>query len=194
MIGSLASFIKQQRHNHMTAGFDNWAAKARAVKIEDEIARRGIVLRGTVERIGPCPKCGGDDRFSINTKKGVWNCRGCGVAGDVVELVRHLDGVGFIGACAKLTGKPPPKANGKDRDGDARTIVTAEFPYNNEDCSVALVVERVEYQNADGTFVVNKDGKRKKTFRQKRPDPDRAGGWIWDIPTVLGRCRTACPN
>ena len=75
-----------------SAAFDNWSAKARAVRIEDEIVRRGIKLRGKIERVGPCPKCGGNDRFSINTKKGVWNCRQCGVGGDVIKLVEHLDG------------------------------------------------------------------------------------------------------
>jgi hypothetical protein len=50
--------------------------RARFVPIEGEIARRGIRLRGTIERVGPCPVCGGRDRFSINTKKRVWNCRG----------------------------------------------------------------------------------------------------------------------
>ena len=96
-----------------SAAFDNWSAKARAMKIEDEIARRGIKLRGKVERVGPCPKCGGTDRFSINTKKGLWNCRQCGVGGDVIKLVEHLDGVDFIGACTTLTGELAPKANGR---------------------------------------------------------------------------------
>jgi Protein of unknown function (DUF3631)/CHC2 zinc finger len=158
------------------AAFDDWTARARAVRIEREIERRGIVLKRVgVEHVGPCPKCGGDDRFAINTAKGVWNCRGCDVGGDVIELVQH--------ACAKLTGEPPPKDNGKDRDGE-RTTVVAEFKYENADGTVAFVVERVEYQNADGTFIVNKDGKRKKTFRQKRPDPDRPGGWIWNVEGV----------
>jgi putative DNA primase/helicase len=41
--------------------------RARAVRIEDEIARRGITLKrvGT-EMIGPCAVCGGRDRFAIN--------------------------------------------------------------------------------------------------------------------------------
>ena len=72
----------------MTAHFESWTARARVVPIEREIDRRGIKLRGAVERVGPCPKCGGEDRFAINTNKGVWNCRGCGVGGDVIELVR----------------------------------------------------------------------------------------------------------
>ena len=41
-------------------------------------------------------------------------------------------------------------------------------------------VERVEYRNADGSFVL-KDGKRKKSFRQRRPDPDRPGEWLWNV-------------
>jgi hypothetical protein len=30
------------------------------------------------EWTGPCPRCGGRDRFSISPSKGLWNCRGCG--------------------------------------------------------------------------------------------------------------------
>jgi hypothetical protein len=49
--------------------FDSWVAKARLVRIEDEIGRRNIKLRRQgVELVGPCPKCGGDDRFAINER------------------------------------------------------------------------------------------------------------------------------
>jgi hypothetical protein len=83
------------------------AARASAVPIEAEIERRGIKLRGRVDRSGPCPKCGGVDRFSINVQKQVFNCRGCEVGGDVVTLVQHLDGVGFAAACDTLLRYPP---------------------------------------------------------------------------------------
>jgi hypothetical protein len=82
-----------------------WAEQARMVRIEDEIARRGIKLRGRVDRCGPCPRCGGGrDRFSINLKKQVWNCRICARGGDVIALVQHLDGVGYLDAIAHLAG------------------------------------------------------------------------------------------
>jgi CHC2 zinc finger len=100
--------------------WDNWVAKARAVRIEDEIARRSIKLNGgTVEREGPCPKCGGDDRFSINTTKQVFNCRGCGIKGDVIALVEALDNIDFSHAVETLTGESPPKSNGKRTNKDA---------------------------------------------------------------------------
>jgi hypothetical protein len=57
---------------------------------------------GPVEFAGPCPKCGGRDRFSINTKKGVFNCRGCGVGGDAVDLVRHINDCSYREALACL--------------------------------------------------------------------------------------------
>jgi putative DNA primase/helicase len=160
----------------MTA-FDVWVARARNVPIEDEIARRGIKLRGKVEREGSCPVCGGTDRFSINVKKRVFNCRGCGKGGDVIDLVKHLDGVDFIAACTTLAGEPPPKTNGKDAS-EATQIVVAVFNYENEDGDVAFAVERVEYLNTGGAYVTSQDGKHKKSFRQKRPDPDRPGYWI----------------
>jgi Toprim domain-containing protein/CHC2-type zinc finger protein len=77
---------------------------AKATRIEDEVARRGIKLLGRGERVGPCPVCGGRDRFSINIKKQIWNCRGCARGGDVVDLVQHLDGVDFKSAVATLGG------------------------------------------------------------------------------------------
>jgi hypothetical protein len=50
----------------MSAAFESWKERARNVPIEDEIARRGIYLTGHgKERMGPCPVCGGTDRFIL---------------------------------------------------------------------------------------------------------------------------------
>ena len=169
-----------------TAAFDNWIAKARAMKIEDEIARRGIKLRGKVERVGPCPKCGGDDRFSINTKKGLWNCRQCGVGGDVIELVEHLGRLRFHRRVHDVDRRAGTESE-RQRNASKITpkkIVTATFEYHDQSGDLVYVVERVEYQNADGTFVLTEDGKRKKTFRQRRPDPEHPGKWLWNVEGV----------
>jgi putative DNA primase/helicase len=89
-----------------------WRARierARRIPIETEIARRGIRLTGKgAEREGPCPRCAGNDRFSINTQKQTWNCRGCKTEqdkGDVIGLVCWLDGVEFATAVNTLTGE-----------------------------------------------------------------------------------------
>jgi putative DNA primase/helicase len=163
--------------------FDAWTARARSVPIEEELARRGVNLRGKIERCGSCPKCGGDDRFSINTAKQIFNCRGCDTGGDVIDLVRHLDGVDFTTACTTLAHDPPPKANGKDHAAEPREVTTARYLYQDEAGATLFMVGRIEYQNANGTFVF-KDGKRKKTFKQKRPNPDKAGAWLYNVDGV----------
>jgi CHC2 zinc finger len=158
---------------------DAWTERARAVPIEHEIDRRGIKLRGTIEREGPCPKCGGTDRFSINTKKQCWNCRGCNAGGDVIALVQHLDGVDFLGACTVLAGDFT-SAGPHRKAADERKIVAEEYRYEDEAGELSFVVKRMEYQLPDGTFAA-KNGKKKKTFAQCRPEPTNPNKWIWNV-------------
>jgi DNA primase len=163
---------------------EDWVQRARAVPIDAEIQRRGIKLRRVgAECVGPCPKCGGDDRFGINIKKGVFNCRGCGAKGDIIDFVQFLDGVDFNTACTQLTGQQPSKSNGKDAAGKSKKVVVATFEYQNQDNSIAFVVDRIEFQKPDGT-AVQKDGKPDKVFRQRRPDPDHPGRWIHNVSGV----------
>jgi hypothetical protein len=109
---------------------DRRVEDARLVRIEVELDRRGIMLRGRgVDRRGPCPVCGGDDRFSINIKKQVWNCRGCSTGGDVIALVEHLDGCGFMEAVATLIGQPQAPARERDR---AQQPQKTYFTYTDE--------------------------------------------------------------
>jgi phage/plasmid primase-like uncharacterized protein len=106
-------------------------ARARAIRIEDEIARRGITLkRAGAEQFGPCPVCGGTDRFAINVHKQVFNCRVCGAKGDVIALVQHLDDVSFKDAITTLTGDgagttPPPKPAKPHDDEDDKASKAA---------------------------------------------------------------------
>ena len=103
-------------------------AAAGAVRIEHVTDGRRIKLSGKVERCGPCPVCGGTDRFAINIKKQVWNCRGCQKGGDVIALVRHLDGVDFRTAVQTLLGEAPTTACVRANPiPDARKPETEEY-------------------------------------------------------------------
>jgi hypothetical protein len=106
----------------MTSARDEWIEKRAQLSIEQEIGRRGywLVRRGA-ELVGPCPSCGGTDRFAVNEQKGIWNCRGCDKGGDVIEMVRHLDGCTFEQAITYLTGEPPPKPNDAAGNGASRS-------------------------------------------------------------------------
>jgi putative DNA primase/helicase len=88
----------------MTRISSEWIERARRTPIENIIDERGIRLRGYVDRSGPCPRCGGNDRFAVSRRKQVFNCRGCGVGGDVIALVQFLDGCEFRAAVEWLCG------------------------------------------------------------------------------------------
>jgi hypothetical protein len=97
----------------MTAlDFADLVDQARRVRVEDEIARRGIKLkRKGAELVGACPQCGGRDRFQVSPRKQLFLCRGT-AGGDVISLVQHLDDCDFATAIATLTGeeRPAPRA------------------------------------------------------------------------------------
>jgi hypothetical protein len=95
--------------------FQAWIEQARAMPIEGVASALQLRKAGSGERIGPCPQCGGTDRFSINTRKNVFNCRGHG-GGDVIALQQLLTGVDFLAACEILTGSPAPRSNGRPVD------------------------------------------------------------------------------
>jgi DNA primase len=64
------------------------------------------------EYAGPCPFCGGTDRFRVWPKAGLsgrYKCmgyaegrNGCGRAGDAIQYLRDREGLGFQEACVRL--------------------------------------------------------------------------------------------
>ena len=51
---------------------------------------------------GPCPFCGGTDRFRAHPDRDRARCRKCQWSGDSVELLRTLYGLSFQEACARV--------------------------------------------------------------------------------------------
>lgn len=67
---------------------------------------------GTKEMMGPCPRCGGDDRFHVKTAG--FFCRQCkrmednhDIWYDQIDFVRWMDNCDFVTAVEKLTGTRP---------------------------------------------------------------------------------------
>ena len=61
------------------------------------------------EWAGPCPFCGGNDRFRVWPEQGptgrYW-CRRCSKSGDGIQFLRDQDGLGYREACARLGVMP----------------------------------------------------------------------------------------
>ncbi len=91
--------------------------EARAIPIKD-IAERldlmGPMRRTGREWAGPCPVCGGEDRFSIAPDRDVYNCRTCG-GGDGLGLVQLALGLDFKSALAWLVGEADAEISAEER-------------------------------------------------------------------------------
>ncbi len=80
---------------------------AKAIPILEVAHRLGIggLRRAGVEHVGPCPVCGGRDRFGINPPRGVFVCRVCDAGGDGLALVQHVLACDFPTALDYLLGE-----------------------------------------------------------------------------------------
>lgn len=68
---------------------------------------------------GPCPVCGGTDRFHVwpqQREHGTFWCRSCGIGGDAINFLKIVEGLSFREACQRLNitpdalPKPSPRA------------------------------------------------------------------------------------
>lgn len=106
--------------------FHDWRDRARDVDLVEAASRHGAQLkRHGREFTGPCPACGGRDRFSIHTAKNAWHCRGHGGGHDAIGMVMHIVGLSFLQACEDLTGEPNPSGR------EAKPISDAERASRN---------------------------------------------------------------
>jgi len=65
------------------------------------------------EMAGPCPWCGGRDRFHVwpgKGKGGRYWCRGCGRQGDGIQFLRDVEGMGYRDACRAIGATPATPA------------------------------------------------------------------------------------
>lgn len=79
-----------------------------------DLLQIGGLKRAGRELIGPCPRCGGNDRFSVNTAKNLFQCRRCEGKGDQLGLVMFVLGYEFKAALEWLVG-PSQELSAKER-------------------------------------------------------------------------------
>jgi len=137
-----------------------------------------------------CPSCGGTDRFRlIDADAGAVLCNQCFNTnnGDFIEAVRHFrnvdrsealrliaDHLGVQGE-TKRQARPATTQSGKTSNAWELKIdigkPAAIYRYTDESSKTLFEVLRYI-----GTYP---DGTTDKTFRQRRPDPDKPGKWLW---------------
>ena len=98
-------------------------------------AGAGIVLKKVAtgargdEYVGPCPVCGGTDRFHVwpdqKNGEGSYWCRGCDRAGDAIQFCIDFLGMSFVEA-AKYVGRPAAISSRRMRTPRARATSRVE--------------------------------------------------------------------
>lgn len=94
--------------------FDLWVSEARAGSFALAMQLCGFAPAKGKDKghdiAGPCPACGGRDRFAVHLVKRKFNCRHCEVkGGDALALALVGERVAFVDACEKLAGRERPK-------------------------------------------------------------------------------------
>jgi len=92
--------------------FDELKNKIQIIDLVDGMKR--VSSSGGGEFAGPCPFCGGTDRFRVQPDKNIWLCRHCtnGVWRDVVDFIARRDNV-TIGQAAQTIGGSFPQFSSK---------------------------------------------------------------------------------
>ena len=76
--------------------------------IGEDTRLRRVAATGGGEWAGPCPFCGGRDRFRVWPERGRYWCRRCEISGDAINYLRNRDGLGYRDACRRL-GRDPTR-------------------------------------------------------------------------------------
>lgn len=90
------------------------------------------------EWAGPCPFCGGRDRFRVwpnhPAGKGRWWCRGCGRKGDAVDFLQEAEGLSFRNALERLGVSPEGV---RTRGGETKALTgrktQTQFPHEKRE-------------------------------------------------------------
>lgn len=172
--------------------------------------------KGPHEWAGPCPECGGRDRFLVwpaRPRGGAFLCRGCGAQGDGIQYLRQFGGLSYPDACKALgltpkdgraaySAKPSTRHNtGTARSVAVPTPVPAELPPAQwMDRAAAFLQDCQRGLETDAAAVLALTG------RALTPDSARACGlgWnsrdryecrtAWGLPVVQGRHKLLLPR
>ncbi|WP_107495556.1 hypothetical protein [Thalassobius sp. I31.1] len=109
--------------------------ESKAIPMKEVVDRLGIMgLRATgQELIGPCPCCGGRDRFGVNIQSNAFLCRKCEITGgDQIALVMSVLNVDFKAALQWLCGDAPAQIDPEEMKRRKEKAAAAERKQQRE--------------------------------------------------------------
>jgi len=135
-----------------------------------EFARRYtelIQISRAGEYAGPCPHCGGEDRFHI--KDGRFYCRQCYPrGGDVIDLVQLIHGVSFREACQMLTVDIPSFSERPPNPTPQQESAKRPTPGTQDEQQEAFLASARRTVNATRRRLFSADGAAGRDYLQQR--------------------------
>jgi DNA primase len=161
----------------------------------DSFFTKSVGSTGGGEYAGPCPWCGGDDRFRCWPNQGEFGkfwCRQCSRSGDAIQYLKDYRRMTYLEACEYLGREPrlPPLAGGLSAPKPAWAPRGTTAPPEFWQDKASLLVNEAIYHlfapvgNAALNFLIKKKGLTPETIRKF------CLGWIpsdrWDAAPAWG--------
>ena len=148
------------------------------------IERAGIRLIGSTPKLrcSTCPlKAHKRGHFcvEITVDENLWYCHDCNVGGTVIDWVMHSEGCTAKQAIDKFLpggGAMALKTRRPEESGSRQRPTEQSEPQR--------IVATYDYIDAAGNLRYQAVRYEPKSFRQRRPDPEHAGKWLWDMTNV----------
>jgi DNA primase len=161
------------------------------------VTPRKVASASGGEYAGPCPVCGGSDRFRIWQSKGRFWCRGCGIQGDAIQYLRDVRGMSYPDACRELGVEVEQRSSGcrQRTDKPIWTPKEAENPPSEWQNQAVKLVEWAAaclWSDAGKTaleWLKNERGLTEETIRAARIGWNSKDIWrdrkAWGLPEAL---------
>lgn len=175
-----------------------------ALPVSEVVGRRHKLKKSGAEF-----RAADDSSLTVNDAKGLWWDHARNEGGDIFAWLVTKEGLAFpqaVEECAKLAGIPAPAdGNGArqprrvvdrpgegpppDEDGDPGAGGTGDAGNDRGARPPAReITQTYDYTDAQGALIYQvcrleweDEGKKKKTFIQRRPTPEGDGKWIWGL-------------
>lgn len=130
---------------------------------------------GGGEYHGPCPFCGGKDRFRVQPNRrggGLWACRQCGQHGDAIAYVQAVQHVDFATACNNLgIGRSGPTVERRRHIPQSKATLEQPPSHSSVKAEIPALTDPA-YSDAALDFVIEAAG---TLFS---PDGEKARAWL----------------
>lgn len=146
--------------------------------------------------------------MEIRVDKGVWHNHETDAKGGVLDLIdvekglKGREAIEWLRSIGVEVGESPaPRTNGHanghahdlgaaatprataERKGAGKREIVETYPFRDVDGAVIYEEVRFQTKLPSGQWETE-NGKATKTIRQRRPDPDKSGEWLWNLDGV----------